>query len=186
LSLRQLPNTLCVLRMLLVVPIVWLIARGQYAATLLTFAAAAVSDGLDGLLAKRFGWTTELGKVLDPIADKLLLVATYVTLAAVGLVPVWLAGLVVLRDVVIALGAATYRWLYGPLHGRPTRVSKLNTLCQILYVLAVVAAAAAGWPSGWVLTTLGALTFVTTVVSGADYVLQYSRRAADASRPQRA
>jgi cardiolipin synthase len=172
--------------MMLVVPIVWLLVRGQYAATLLTFAAAAVTDGLDGLLAKRFGWTTEVGKVLDPIADKLLLVATYVTLAALGLVPVWLATVVVLRDLVIAAGAATYRWLYGPLQGRPTFVSKLNTVCQIVYALAVVAAAAAGWPPDWVLLTLGALTFVTTVVSGADYVLQYSRRAAAASRAQRA
>ncbi|HSN72808.1 MAG TPA: CDP-alcohol phosphatidyltransferase family protein, partial [Steroidobacteraceae bacterium] len=126
------------------------------------------------------------GKFLDPLADKLLLVATYVTLAVIGLTPVWLAGVVVVRDVVIGTGAATYRWLFGPLEGRPTAVSKLNTVCQIVYALAVVTGAAAGWPPAWILLSLGALTFVTTAVSGLDYVIQYSQRAMALSRARRA
>ena len=184
-SLRQIPNSLCILRMLLVVPVVLLLERGAYGATLVLFAIAAFTDALDGLLAKRFGWTSELGKMLDPIADKLLMVASFITLAAIGRTPAWLAFVVVARDIVIATGAAVYRWLYGPIRGRPTPVSKLNTVCQILYVLAVVAAAATGLPPDWAVIALGALTFVTTVVSGTDYVIQYSRRAAAASRAQR-
>jgi cardiolipin synthase len=182
LSLRQIPNSLCVLRMLLVVPTVGLLIRAEYAATLLVFAVAAVTDALDGFLAKRFDWTSELGKVLDPIADKLLLVAAFVTLAVIGLSPGWLAATVVLRDVIIALGAGIFRYRYGELRGHPTSVSKFNTLCQILYVLAVVAAAALGWPDASVILGLGALVFVTTVVSGTDYVLTYARRAAVAER----
>src|SRR5687767_7640096 len=99
--LRHLPNALCVLRMILAVPVAWLLARDQYGATLGVFAFAAVTDALDGFLAKRFGWESELGKILDPLADKVLLVTSFITLTVVTHVPLWLAILVVSRDVVI-------------------------------------------------------------------------------------
>jgi cardiolipin synthase (CMP-forming) len=185
LSPRQLPNLLCILRMLLVLPVAVLLARDAYVETLFVFAIAAVTDGLDGWLAKRYDWSSETGKVLDPLADKLLLVTAFVTLAAIGLTPVWLAVVVVARDVVIGAGALTYRALFGPLHGRPSAASKLNTVCQILYVLAVIAAAAVARLPGWLVTMLGSLTFVTTAVSGIDYVLTYTRRAAQVSRARR-
>ena len=100
-SLRQLPNAICVARIALVVPIAITLLDGDFVATLWLFALAAFSDGLDGYLAKRFGWTTELGKFLDPLADKLLLVTVFITLAVAGLTPVWLAVIVVARDVII-------------------------------------------------------------------------------------
>ena len=105
------------------------------------FAFAAATDGLDGFLAKRFGWTSELGKILDPLADKILLVGVFITLAALGFVPLWLAVTAVARDVVITVGAILYNWLYGyrELQGRPTVISKLNTLCQIIFLLLIVA-----------------------------------------------
>lgn len=181
-SLAWLPNAICVFRMLLVVPVAIALVRGEYALTLLLFGVAAVSDGADGWLAKTFGWTSELGKILDPLADKLLLVTTFVTLAALGLAPVWLAAAAVTRDLVIAGGAIAYQLLYGSPHGQPTRVSKANTLLQLAFVLAVVAAAAWHRVPDALLVPLGALTFVTTVVSGLDYVLTYSRKAVDASR----
>ena len=90
----------------------------------------------------------------------------------------WLTACVLLRDGVIVFGGLAYRALFGPLHGNPTIASKANTLTQILFSLAVVAAAAYGWPTGGVVTALGALVFVSTCVSGLDYVLTYSRRAA--------
>lgn len=183
-SLRFIPNLLCVFRMALVYPVAWLIIQQRYATVMLLFAVAAFTDALDGFLAKRFGWTTELGKFLDPLADKLLLVVVFVTLSVAGLVPWWLTALVLLRDLVIFYGAATFRLMFGPVHGEPTVPSKLNTLCQIIFCLAVVAEAAFGFPPQAIVTLLGALVFVTTFVSGLDYILIYSRRAARVSRQE--
>jgi cardiolipin synthase len=181
-SLRQLPNLLCVLRILLVYPVAAWILQGRYPEVMLLFAVAASTDALDGFLAKRFGWTSELGKVLDPLADKLLLVTVFVCLSIAGLAPWWLTAAVVLRDLVILFGALTYMRLFGPLRGAPTQASKFNTLCQIVFCLATVAAAAYGWPGTAALTVLGALVLVCTAVSGIDYTLIYVRRAAAVSR----
>jgi len=181
-SLRFLPNLLCVLRIVLVYPVALGILQGHYPEVLALFAIAAFTDGLDGFLAKRFGWHSELGKVLDPLADKLLLVTVFICLSVAGLAPWWLAALVLLRDLVIFFGALTYKWLFGPLRGEPTIVSKLNTLCQIAFCLAVVAEAAFGLPGNAVVTAVGALVVVTTAVSGVDYILIYSRRAAVVAR----
>jgi cardiolipin synthase (CMP-forming) len=181
-SLRHLPNLLCVLRILLVYPVGSWILQGRFPAVMLLFAVAAFTDALDGFLAKRFGWTSELGKVLDPLADKLLLVTVFVCLSVARLAPWWLTALVVLRDLVILFGALTYKRLFGPLRGAPTLASKFNTLCQIVFCLATVAAAAYGWPESPALTALGALVLVSTAVSGIDYVLIYTRRAVVVSR----
>ncbi len=179
------PNLICVLRMALTVPIVILLSEGRFGHTLVLFGLAAASDILDGYLAKTFDWTSELGKVLDPLADKLLLVSVFITLAWIGLVPVWLATVAVARDVVIGIGALTYKWLFGPLEGRPTIPSKINTLIQLAFVIGVVVLAAfPGFPRS-VITTLGALVLVTTVVSGVDYVQTYFRKAVAVSRARR-
>lgn len=185
-SLRQLPNAICVARIALVVPIAITLLDGDFVATLWLFALAAFSDGLDGYLAKRFGWTTELGKFLDPLADKLLLVTVFITLAVAGLTPVWLAVIVVARDVIIGAGAAIYSRVFGPLRGRATVISKINTGVQILYVLGLVASLAVGFPPPPVIVTLAAAVFVTTMVSGIDYIITYSRRAAEVARARRA
>jgi cardiolipin synthase len=184
-SLSSLPNLICILRIALAVPVVWTLVRGEFTATLVLFAIAAASDGLDGYLAKRYGWTSETGKVLDPVADKLLLVSVFVTLTLLGMVPLWLAAVVVARDLVIGIGAAVYRRLFGPLEGRPTMPSKVNTVLQLGYVLAVVGAAATSVVPAPVVTTLGAAVLVTTVVSGTDYVMTYIRRAVRVSRDRR-
>jgi len=181
-SLRFLPNLLCILRILMVYPVAHWILVGRYPAVMALFAVAAFTDALDGFLAKRFGWTSELGKVLDPLADKLLLVTVFVCLSVTGLVPWWLTAVVILRDLVILFGALTFKRLFGPLRGAPTAVSKVNTLCQIVFCLAVVATAASGWPGTAALNALGALVLLTTAVSGIDYTLIYSRRAARVTR----
>lgn len=186
-SLALLPNLLCGLRMALAVPVVWTLVEGHFMWTLGLFFVAALSDGLDGWVAKRFHCETELGRLLDPIADKLLLVSAFITLTIIGLVPLWLAATVVARDLVIAGGAAVYRYQFGPLQGRPTWPSKLNTVCQLGYGLLVVAAAAApAWVPVWAVITLGAAVFVTTVVSGIDYVATYARKAAAVARQRTA
>ena len=183
--MRHIPNALCILRMLLVVPIAWLLNTGDYKLTLWVFAFAGFTDGLDGFLAKRCGWMSELGKILDPLADKILLVSVFITLAVLGIVPAWLAATAVLRDVTITAGAISYNALYGYPHGKPTVISKINTLCQIMYLLLAVAAKAGEWEPDTALLILGALVFVTTVVSGIDYVVTYTRKAIEASRRQR-
>jgi cardiolipin synthase len=177
--------------MLMALPTAWLLLRGEFIWTLAVFFIAAVTDAADGYLAKRFGWESELGKMLDPLADKLLLVTAFITLAYVQLVPVWLAALVVFRDLLITGGAITYRCLYGPIVGAaPTLLSKINTLMQILFVCGVVAAAALyalaiNWPPMWLIELGTWVVVLTTVISGTDYVLTYSRRARQMQRELR-
>ena len=99
--------------------------------------------------------------------------------------PVWLAAVAVARDVVIGAGAGIYKWLFGPVEGRPTVPSKLNTLVQLLFVIAVVWQAAFRDIPAWLVQGLGAFVLVTTVVSGIDYVLTYIRKAIVVSRARR-
>jgi len=174
---RHLPNLICVLRLALIWPVLATLHAGQYLAALALFVAAAVSDGLDGYLAKRFRWTSELGKFLDPLADKLLLVAVFIECAWLELVPWWLTAAVVARDVLIGLGALVFRLWFGPLHGRPTLISKLNTGAQLLYVMLVLLSAAERLPLREVLDAAALVTFATTVISGLHYVATFSRRA---------
>jgi cardiolipin synthase len=167
---------------MLIVPIAFSLVHRQLLTTIALFGLAAVSDAADGYLARRFGWKTELGSILDPIADKLLLASMFVTLALLKLVPLWLMAAALARDGVIVSGAAAYRYFIGPLAVRPSMVSKFNTLCQGAFILTVVGRAAFGWPPGWVATALGGWVLATVVVSGLDYVLTYGRLAARQSR----
>jgi cardiolipin synthase len=175
--LRHLPNLICILRILLIWPIVRALEAAEYGVALLLFACAAVSDGLDGYLAKRFNWTSDLGKVLDPLADKLLLVVVFVAATWMGLVPWWLTATAVARDVLIGLGAVVFTLWFGPLRGRPTIISKVNTAVQLGYLVAAIVAAASGFPPREVLAALAWLTLATTVISGLDYVTKFTRRA---------
>jgi len=182
--LRQLPNVITSIRILLVVPIALALAHHRPVETLWLFCIAAASDGIDGFLAKRFGWQTDLGGLLDPVADKLLLATVFVMLALLGGVPVWLTATVIARDCIIVLGAMAYRIALGPVVARPSRVSKLNTLCQVIFIVVVIGTPQFSWPPAWQ-TFLGALVFVTVAVSGLDYVLAYSRLAAEQARSRR-
>jgi cardiolipin synthase len=181
-NLSFLPNLLCILRILLVYPVAHWILQGRYPEVMVLFAIAAFTDALDGWLAKRFGWTSELGKHLDPLADKLLLTTVFVCLSINGDVPWALTALVLFRDLVIVFGAITYRVLFGPVNGNPTVASKFNTVAQIVFCLATVSINAYALPPQWFVTALGALVFISTSVSGIDYTLMYSRRAAVVAR----
>jgi cardiolipin synthase (CMP-forming) len=184
--LRQVPNAITSLRILLVIPIALALLHHELITTLGLFCVAAASDLVDGFLAKRFGWQTTVGSVLDPAADKLLLATVFVVLAVLGLVPLWLMASAVARDLIIVLGAIAYRVFIGPLDARPTNVSKLNTLCQAVFILSVVGRQEFAVPAGWVVTALGALTFVTIVVSGIDYVLRYGKASLQEAKSRRA
>jgi cardiolipin synthase (CMP-forming) len=175
--MRHLPNLICLLRIALVWPIVVALYAGQYLVALALFILAAVSDGLDGYLAKRFGWTSALGRVLDPLADKLLLIVVFVTCTWLGLVPWWLTAAVVARDFAIGAGALIFQLWFGALHGRPMVLSKINTAAQLLYVSLVLLRAAAGQPPPGVLEAAALITLATTCISGGQYVKVFGRRA---------
>lgn len=165
------------MRIALVAPILILIIKDSFAWALALFCLAGFSDGVDGYLAKRFNWHTRLGALLDPIADKLLVAGTFITLAYTQHIPIWLTAIVILRDVVIVAGATAYNFLVRPVQGEPTRISKLNTALQLLFLLFVLSRAGFGWPDRITITVLGAAIFVTVVISGVDYVWSWSRRA---------
>jgi len=183
-SPRQIPNIITSIRILLVAPIAVTLADHQLTITIALFGVAALSDAADGFLAKRYGWQSELGAVLDPAADKLLLVTVFITLAYLKLVPLWLMAAAVARDAIIVLGALLYRYWFGPLNVRPSMLSKFNTLCQAAFIMALVGREEFSVPPAWVVVVLGALVFVTVVVSGIDYVLIYGRRALSLARPR--
>ena len=174
-SLRWLPNAISVMRIALIVPIIVLIVRESHGMALALFVIAGASDGIDGWLAKRYQWSSKLGALLDPAGDKLLVAWTYGTLAWLGLMPVWLAVIVILRDVVIVTGASLYHWLVRPLEGEPTRISKLNTALEFMLLVFVLSRAGFGWPDEITITVLGAAVFVTVVISGYDYVATWIR-----------
>lgn len=181
-SLRWLPNAISLMRIVLVAPILMYIVEGRYGLALLLFFIAGFSDGVDGYLAKRFDWHTRIGALLDPIADKLLVGGTFITMVFTGLVPVWLAALVIFRDVVIVGGATAYNFFVRPVEGEPTRISKLNTALQLLFIVFVLSNAGFGWPDQITITVIGAGVLVTLVVSGIDYVWSWARRAREDSR----
>lgn len=176
-SLKWLPNAISLMRIALVAPILVLILRGSFGAALALFWLAGFSDGVDGYLAKRFDWHTRLGALLDPIADKLLVAGMFITLAYTQHIPVWLAVVVILRDVIIVAGAVAYNFFVRPVQGEPTRVSKLNTALQLLFLLFVLSRAGYGWPDQISITVLGASVLITVVISGVDYVWSWSGRA---------
>jgi cardiolipin synthase len=184
-NLRQLPNLLTGARMLLVLPLVWTLHRGAYDAALGIALVAGITDALDGALAKHFGWQTPLGALLDPVADKLLLLASFVGLWLAGAAPGWLVALVVGRDLVIVGGAIAYHTLVGPVEGQPTLLSKTTTVAQIALVLALLVGLA--WPplpAGVRVSGIG-LVVLLTIASGIDYVVRWSLRARKAMRGKR-
>lgn len=176
-SLNWIPNAISTLRIALVLPVLLLILNSQYGWALLLFWIAGFSDGIDGYLATRFNWKSRTGALLDPIADKLLVAGMFVTLTYTQHIPLWLTAIVLFRDVVIIGGAVAYNYLIKPVEGEPTRISKINTVMQLLFLLFVLSRAAFGWPDEISITVLGAATMVTVVVSGIDYVVQWADRA---------
>jgi len=176
--LRHLPNLITALRIALVVPLCLLILAQRWPQALAVAAIAGVSDALDGLLAKRFGWQSWVGGMLDPLADKLLLTAAFVTLAIVGAIPMWLTVLIVGRDLVIVAGAIAYHALIGRFDAAPTRLSKWTTVVQIVFVLYELQRLAGWLPEADGLNqALIALTALLTLASGLHYVAVWGRRA---------
>ena len=176
-TLSWIPNAICIVRILLIVPFVAALFAGDYTVALILIVAAGLSDGLDGFLARTFDWRTRIGSLLDPAADKLLVISAFVSLTRLEFVPLGLTLIVVLRDIVIVTGALAYQRVAGKLQGEPILISKLNTLCQLGFILLTIMHAQWQQPGALWLTLLGAMVVFTSITSGLTYVLIWSRRA---------
>ena len=181
-KLSQLPNGITLLRILLVAPIVWLLWQTRYPEALVLMAIAGASDAVDGLLARRFNWGTEFGALVDPLADKVMVVAVFLALTVQGVIPLWLAAVVVGRDAVILAGAGVYRLWFHEISMSPTLISKANTAVQILVLLLVLFGLCGfGAPSELALRAMDPWCFYLvaglSVASGVDYVVTWSLKA---------
>lgn len=175
LPLHLLPNLLTAARLLLSLPIILLILGERFAPALWLCLVAGLTDALDGSLARRCGWVSRLGALLDPLADKLLLVGSSLALAWVGVLPWWLCLMMIGRDLLILGGAASFRLLVGSLDIRPTWSGKLCTVAQIVLVLALLLGEGLLPEFTLLHVPLLAVTAVLTLLSGADYVWRWSR-----------
>ncbi len=172
-TLRDLPNLISILRILLVAPVAIMLMDRDYLMALILFLVAGISDGIDGYLARRLNCRTRLGAFLDPFADKLLMLVCYLSLGWLGELPIWLVGAVIGRDILIVAGAAFYHYLVEHMEIRPSRLSKLNTVLQILLVVVVLMAlAGAPLPALFVQGMIWAV-LATTVASGVGYLLEW-------------
>lgn len=171
----NLPNLITIGRLVLVPFVVAMIGRGNWDLAFVAFVAAGISDAVDGYLARRFDMRSELGAYLDPLADKALLVSIYVTLAVLGVMPGWLAIVVVSRDMMI-VGAVVLSWLLGkPVAINPSFLSKVNTVGQIGFAGLVLGSHAFGLEES---VYLGELMFVVaglTIASMAAYLARWLR-----------
>jgi len=187
--LAQIPNLITVLRMLLVVPTAWLLWEEYYLDAFVLMIITGLSDALDGYLARRFDWMSELGATLDPLADKLLVAAMFVVFTLQAHIPLWLAAIVLLRDFTILGGAGIYKLLYEEVEIAPTLLSKANTATQLVALCLVLAslspfgvitqwAASLLQPAFYLLAALG-------VGSGLDYVVTWGSKAYRQSKQRR-
>lgn len=165
----NIPNSLTLVRIVLVPLVVWLIIDHEMTAAFLLFLLAGFSDAADGYIAKRYGWRSELGAYLDPIADKALLVSIYVTLGLAGHLPVWLVIAVVSRDILI-VGAVVLSWMLSrPLTMHPLLISKVNTFAQIVLAGLVLAELGLGLGLEPVVKVSIWVTGALTILSAAAY-----------------
>lgn len=174
--------TITLLRFLLAPWMIWVLLQENHTLALGIFLIGSLSDALDGFIARRFNQCTPLGALLDPLADKLLVACGMLTLLWQGHFPLWLAGFVLLRDVIILSGAFAYRRATGRLEMQPLFISKVNTAVQFTLVLVILADADGYQQVSFALEPLIWVTLATTIASGSQYVWEWSRRAQKALR----
>jgi cardiolipin synthase len=171
----NLPNIITLGRLLSVPLAIWLILSGEYWAAFWTFVLAGISDAVDGFIAKRFNMRTQIGALLDPVADKALLVSVYVTLGVSGRLPTWLVILVVFRDVMIIGGFVLVQLLVQKIRWEPLIISKINTALQIVLAAFTLARLGFGAEDHGAVMLLVLAVATTTVLSGAAYLVRWAR-----------
>ncbi len=180
----NLPTLITLARLLAVPLILYLIADGAYWWAFLMFVAAGVSDALDGAVAKLLRQTTQAGRILDPLADKALILSVYVLLGMQGALPQPVVVIVVLRDVLILCGAALMLALRVPLADQPTQISRINTVLQVVLVALVLADLALDLGLAQAIDIAGHLVIATTAMSGLLYLVWCCRRLLRLERAQ--
>lgn len=177
-SLSWLPNAISIGRIVLTLPIAWLLIHNDYTSAMILVLIAGVSDALDGFLAKRFGWMSQLGGILDPVADKLLLIAAYAILGWQGHILWWVAAIVLLRDFGLLTSGTYYHFRIRKMHAKPSIISKINTVLQIGLALLVLLALAEWFTlaNTW-LFAVSVAVFVSTLLSGVDYLWNWGQKA---------
>ncbi|WP_235961576.1 CDP-alcohol phosphatidyltransferase family protein [Falsiroseomonas selenitidurans] len=175
-GLFTLPNAITFARLCAVPGAIWLMLQARLDLAFWVFVAAGISDGLDGWLARVRNSRSALGALMDPAADKALLVSVYITLAVLGVLPDWLAILVVFRDLVIVGGVLVLYMLGLRPFLQPLFISKLNTAAQIVLAAGALLQAGYGLGPAWALQAGIAVVTATTLASGGLYVVQAARR----------
>lgn len=177
----NLPNLISLVRLLTVPVIVWLLLDQRYQAGFWLFVAAGASDAVDGFVAKRFDARTSLGGIIDPLADKALLVSVYVTLGSLSHLPDWLVILVVFRDILIIGGALLVRIFTDQVIAmEPLKISKINTAVQIGLAAVVLGRLGLGFDDRGLSELLVYVVAATTLASGGAYLVRWTRGAAPA------
>ncbi len=168
--MSYLPNIITLFRIAMAPALVLLLNEQHYIGAFLVFIIAGISDGLDGFIAKRFGYVSQVGAVLDPLADKLLLISAYVMLTVLGHIPLWLMVTVAFRDLLIIGGYLMYVSMYGPVQMRPSYLSKFNTFAQISLIVLILAVQAFGLALDGLIAALIIVVMVSTIASGSHYL----------------
>jgi cardiolipin synthase (CMP-forming) len=172
------PNLITIMRLVLVPVVVVMIGQERWDLAFAIFLVAGVSDAVDGFIARRFDLRSEFGAYIDPLADKALLVSIYVSLAVAGVLPGWIAILVVSRDIMIFAAILVSRLMDRPMEIRPLLVSKLNTAAQIAFAALVLGMLTVGSGHGAVIWwSMSGVAFLT-VVSGLAYLGRWLRHMA--------
>lgn len=168
-SLSTIPNIITVMRVVLIIPFAYFAWHQDYVAALVIFLIAGISDGLDGLLAKRFNWQSRFGSITDPLADKILLFVALLLLVMKGQLSWTLFWVSTARDLFIVGGATSYHYLVGPYEMRPSIISKWNTALMILLVLLVLVHLAWFKLPLALIDTLEISVILTCIISGIHY-----------------
>lgn len=168
-NLSFLPNLITLIRIILLVPLSILLVKQEYSVALILFVIAGLSDALDGFLAKHFSWVSRFGAILDPLADKALLVITMSILAYNQQISWLLLAVVLFRDIYIVAGAYYYHYRLGPYEMHPSYLSKFNTFVQLLLVTSLLVSLGYTSLAPMYLKVLVILTYISTISSGVHY-----------------
>lgn len=174
---KDIPNLISIGRIALVVPVVYCLLTQHYDKALWLFVIAGISDALDGFIAKHYHYESRLGSILDPLADKLLLVSSFASLTYLGLIPYWLLWLVFARDLIIILGGISYHYCYGRFTLVPVWSSKINTVLQVLFVVLVISAQLITIVSMEWVHYMAYMVMLSVMISGVEYIIIWGKKA---------
>jgi len=178
----NIPNVLTLARIILTPFIVFAILEKQPVMALLLMGLAGLTDMLDGAIARYFNQRSTVGAFMDPLADKLMLISTIVTLYMIGRIPLFLFLAVVFRDIIIMVGAIAYEMVTHKLEMQPTMTSKITTVLQINLVLTVLTEMAWQMPGEMFQQAAIWLAFAFTCMSGIQYMVVWMRKAVSAEK----